>query len=240
MSISQRLDRIVGKLDELRRQDEDLIAFGASKHRYQLNPPASEDEVAAFESKYGVRLPEGYRVFITTLGNGGAGPWYGLEPLGNGTYDDLDFRSGAIDPGRPFPHEAAWNLDFENLGGSNDDVSDDDAYESLMEEYFDPRWVQGLIRIANYGCGVTLNLVVNGSEYGNVWVDDRGSDGGIYPDPYFDRTERTDFLTWYETWLEWSGPHLEKWRRLHTPTGAALNLPRPGLMTRIARWFGRS
>ena len=71
-------------------------------------------------------------------------------------------------------------------------------------KYFSDKWLQGLLRICNYGCGLSLNLVVNGSEYGHIWVDDRGNDGGLYPDNHFGQTGRTKFLDWYELWLDQS------------------------------------
>ena len=238
--IEERLARIAERLDEVRGLDRDLITFGAAKHRYRLNPPTSQQQVTAFESQYGIHLPEGFRAFVTQLGNGGAGPWYGLEPLENGILDDLDLKSGAIDPGSPFPHETAWNLDLERHDGSDDEPPDDDCHDSVVEEYFDPKWVQGAIRIANFGCGVSLNLVVNGPEYGNIWVDDRGNDGGVYPDPFFGRTNRTDFLTWYEIWLERTESELEKGSKLQAPMAAPQKPQRPSLVARITRRFRRS
>lgn len=89
-------------------------------------------------------------------------------------------------------------MEFE---GEDDDEA---AYEKFEEEYFSDKWETGILRLCNYGCGVSLNLVVNGLEKGNIWVDDRGNDGGIYPDPYFEQKERTKFLDWYLLWLNLS------------------------------------
>jgi len=47
-----------------------------------------------------------------------------------------------------------------------------------------------------------MNLVVNGTEYGNIWVDDRCNDAGIYPDQHFGNKGRITFLAWYEAWLD--------------------------------------
>ncbi len=61
--------------------------------------------------------------------------------------------------------------------------------------------MEGALRISNFGCGVSLNLIVNGKEYGNIWADDRCNDQGIYPDPYYKKSGRIQFLDWYEYWL---------------------------------------
>ena len=66
------------KLDELRRRDPQLKVFGASTHRYVLNPCLSEEQVRESESRYGIDIPEEYRNFLLFMGNGGAGPAYGV------------------------------------------------------------------------------------------------------------------------------------------------------------------
>ena len=58
------------------------------------------------------------------------------------------------------------------------------------------------MRISNFGCGVIINLVVKGPEYGYIWADDRVNNNGIFPDRYFGNTEKLTFLGWYELWLE--------------------------------------
>ena len=71
-----------------------------------------------------------------------------------------------------------------------------------QEEYYHSKWANGLLRIANYGCGTFINLVTNGPEYGKIWVDDRQNEGGIYPDHLRKNSQRLTFLEWYELWLD--------------------------------------
>lgn len=61
--------------------DPDLTQFGAAGHRYELAPPLALNRVEGFESQYGVRLPDSYREFLLTVGDGGGGPGYGIYNL---------------------------------------------------------------------------------------------------------------------------------------------------------------
>jgi hypothetical protein len=134
---------------------------------------------------------------LKEIGNGGAGPYYGLESLESGVFDDLDYKDKEflIDPSEDFPHIEAWNLEMSD--------SDNIEYFNQRDEiYCDTKWISGALRICNFGCGVSMNLVVKGPEYGNIWVDDRCNDGGIYPDHYFGNKNKIGFLTWYELWLD--------------------------------------
>ena len=194
----KKLDRINQKLSLLKRRDGGHIVFGASKHQYRTGMIYRDVELECFENKYKIQLPEGYRDFLKLIGAGGAGPCYGLELLTDGVYADLDYKSKTdlIDPSKEFMFTEAWNLKFDAEDDENIDFAQQD------DEYFDPKWANGLLRICNFGCGVSINLVVQGKEHGNIWVDDRCNDGGIYPDHYFGNNERINFLEWYELWLD--------------------------------------
>ena len=74
------VDGVSRTLSLLREYDPEFEIFGAGKHRYRLLPTAAEADVAAFEALIGVALPADYRTFITQLGDGGAGPYYGVLP----------------------------------------------------------------------------------------------------------------------------------------------------------------
>ena len=214
----EKIDRLNAKLDQLAEKDTGFTIFGASKHRYLLARVKKEEDLHSFELKYNIHLPEGYRDFLKQLGNGGAGPYYGLEPLEHGIYGSLDYQDkhDVIDPSGDFMFTEAWNMNITDVNGEADTEKED--------MYFDNKWVNGSLRICNFGCGVSINLVVKGKEYGNIWVDDRSSDYGIHPDHYFGNEERLDFLTWYELWLDKSLLEIQtKTMTMNTPISSPIS-----------------
>lgn len=58
-------------LAEIAATDRSFRRFGAARHRYELAAPQK------LGATY-ILLPEDYRVFVETIGSGGAGPYYGL------------------------------------------------------------------------------------------------------------------------------------------------------------------
>ena len=64
-------------MNQIERIREKLNAKGV-----RINPPATEESVVAFETRYGIKLPRGYRNYLTHIANGGIGPpSYGLLPI---------------------------------------------------------------------------------------------------------------------------------------------------------------
>lgn len=185
---------IRAKLKKMRHADWQHKKFGSKKHKYQVNPVISEKDISEFESRYSISLPDDYRWFLSSVGNGGAGPEYGLEPIEHGIYSDLHYgaEEGFIDPSKPFSLTEEWNMKIETSLNPKEQ-------SQFEEEYFSDRWVDGLLRICDRGCGMSINLVVNGPEYGNLWVDDRSSDNGIYP---LRKSTNTTFGNWYNEWLD--------------------------------------
>jgi hypothetical protein len=84
--------------------------------------------------------------------------------------------------------------------------------EELEEQLFNQKWEliggeehdYGRLYTADFGCGVMISLVVNGSEKGYMWTDDRTNDAGLYPSTELGNKEKLTFLDWYELWLEQS------------------------------------
>lgn len=82
--------RILKLLEQARAKEPDFARFGAYSHQYKLVGPANEKAIRKFEEQQGVRLPEEYRDFLMFIGNGSAGPYYGLKAL----EDDLSDSHG--------------------------------------------------------------------------------------------------------------------------------------------------
>lgn len=181
--------------------------FGADEHHFLLNPPLPEAEVAAFERYHRIILPSDYRHFITHIGNGGAGPFYGIFPLGQREGQPWHEDDGFVGVlSRPFPHREAWN---DLPGRPSEDLYETDPDEAERQLiafdklYYDSSWVNGAIPICHQGCAIRVWLVVAGEEAGHLWLDDRASDGGISP-LELKNGARATFSSWYYEWL--TGP----------------------------------
>lgn len=169
---------------ELHRLDPDLRMFGASTHRYRFREPLGERELAAFEAEHGVTIPDGFRRYLSRLGNGGAGPFYGILPLGHiegGEWEEGDGVVGQL--AEAFPHAGPWNLPDE-LGEPPDFDSDEAEFawhEKVDRVLYAPRLMNGAFPICEHGDAYRTVLVVSGPERGRVWFDGRAGGLGIKP-----------------------------------------------------------
>ncbi|HBI44939.1 MAG TPA: hypothetical protein DDY78_19100 [Planctomycetales bacterium] len=200
-------------LRRLRDSAASLKVFGSIAHAFQTNPPLSEESVRMFEGRHRVILPKEYSGFLVRVGNGGAGPAYGLFKLG-----DMDAMNGyeqwTEDNGfvgvlsKPFPHARPWNdlsekPEFDESQEHSLDEEDEygrqmDAWERRI--YWNTTHVNGAVPICHRGCALRQWLVVTGPEAGHVWDDDRTDYGGLKP--VQSKGERVGFLQWYRSWLD--------------------------------------
>jgi hypothetical protein len=183
--------------------------FGADGHGFRLNPPLSEAEVAGFETSRGTHLPADYRQFITEIGNGGAGPYHGVFPLG---YMDDGFEIATWDGpysivgdlAAEFLYREAWN---DLTGCPPAELADDneDEYDCQMsafeERYFAPSVMNGAFPICHMGCALRVWLVTTGEQRGRLWRDGRAENTGLSPILLKDGSP-ADFSGWYLEWLE--------------------------------------
>ena len=227
---TQTVLQLLGELD---RRDRQRRVFGSGSHQYKLNPPLKVSIVEAIEERHGVSLPGDYRSFITEIGNGGAGPYYGVLPFGEDD-DGCDWEGGGLvgDLSKPFPHSIAWNLPG-SFWDSQPDPSPDipleeedrmmEAWDREMEaHYWNPAIMDGAIPICHLGCALRQWLVINGERRGFVWNDFRADYRGLSP-VLGGSGEPMTFADWYMTWLEDSmrkatnfpGPAISStWRRI--------------------------
>ena len=178
---------VVQELQKLRKWDKGLKIFGAKSHKYSLNPVLSEDCLLGFEKQHGIQLPNDYRTFLREVGNGGAGPYYGMYKLQNfympRFYDGSD--ASIIDNNflqTPFPYSE--NKPFPECDGIAD-LSDEEFVKRLC----------GTITLAHQGCGYYDMLIVSGEEKGKVWTDATVSDYGM-------GRSFASFTEWYLHWIK--------------------------------------
>lgn len=144
MSASE-IKELAELLRRLREADRNLRVFGAGFHKYKLRPTITEAQLQEFERTHQVKLPEDYRMFLREIGNGEAGPFYGLEPLEKaGQYRDLS---------KPFPFTKA-----------TDSYSD-----AELDKWGDRDEYPGVLEFCHQGCAIYSYLVVNGPTYGIIW-----------------------------------------------------------------------
>ncbi|AFZ03292.1 SMI1/KNR4 family protein [Calothrix sp. PCC 6303] len=207
--INRNVKKLNNKLIHLKELDKRCEFFGSESHKYKLKPCLSKLAIQQFEDQYQVKLPDDYRDFLLEVGNGGAGPGYGLLGIEINSFDsenpELKYLS------QPFILTHEWN-DLDLMQAS---------HEEGNPVYFYPNFIQGTILVAEYGCGVEARLVITGSERGNIWIDDRTNEAGIYPlsphcaaffhdDPdieadLYESIEEVktalSFYDWYNDWL---------------------------------------
>lgn len=182
--------------------------FGADAHEFLLNPPQSERGVKSFEELHSIVLPPDYRDFLIRIGDGGAGPFYGVFPLGK---MDSGFKLQAWDEGngfignlsKPFPLTQAWN-DLSARPTKELRYADEKKYERQLEEfdeiYWDPKLMNGAIPVCHMGCALRVWLIVTGDSAGHLWRDGRAEQSGLSPIFCQDGQPAT-FSRWYLEWL---------------------------------------
>ncbi|MDW8264101.1 MAG: SMI1/KNR4 family protein [Gemmataceae bacterium] len=198
-------DAIRHGLERLRTAKRQPKVFGAESHRFKLHPPLSESTVRKFEAKHHIRLPEDYRGFLLNLGNGGAGPFYGVFKLGemDDCYGFKKWKEGDGFVGllaKPFPHTAAWN----EQPPEPEETDDEEEYEKRLDAcdavYWNSENVNGAIPLCHEGCALRDWLVLTGPEAGHMWHDARADEAGLWPISV-GKKRRVTFLEWYIHWL---------------------------------------
>jgi hypothetical protein len=199
--------RIIGTLERLKTHRP--AVFGGEAHGFRLNPRLTEADVQGFERDHRVALPPDYRQFLTDVGNGGAGPFYGVFPLGQmddgwgfGEWKENDGFVGVVS--QPFLLETTWN-DLSCMPNPELSNRKQSEYEGQMELFEQTYWsatlMNGAIPICHEGCAMRIWLVVTGGQAGTLWEDKRSEYAGLHRIRLADGSPAT-FARWYEKWLD--------------------------------------
>jgi hypothetical protein len=205
---------VIDALKTLDRLDRERKIFGSQGHNYQLNPPVPEALIDAFEDRHRLRLPEDYRYFMTQIGSGGAGPFWGGFPFG---MQDRGHEFGPLEDGflgdlsAVFPHDGPWNLPesfWEKRSQIPPDATPEEQHRIYEEcdrldgeHYWNPQLMRGAIPICHRGCALRQWLVVQGPLKGTIWDDDRVDRKGVRP-LLDEQSGRVTFAAWYVSWLD--------------------------------------
>ena len=206
--MKEQLERIQQKLAQAKVADKDLEVFGASSHKYHLNPPVSEAEVLAFEEKYGISLPKDYRAFVQTIGDANAqkletmaGPYYGLSAFGT-QVDDLLYEGSEIYLKAPCAlspdmTQEEWETLSAPLETDEEELEEDGYVIEVEDNYIEEcgKVFGGLLPLGSQGCTYYHALVLNGKYAGRIVNVDLD-----LAQPKF--AFEINFLDWYERYLD--------------------------------------
>lgn len=192
MSIDAALERITEKLRRAREQG--ARPFGVDGHRWRMNPPMPPDAVAAAEARLGVTFPEEYRAFLTRVGDGGAGPAYGLFTLEKGLWEAEIWNDPDV-LRIPFPHVADYNPETDPEVAAYLRRADQGEVSDAEVDLYLARQSAGMLPLCHKGCDYHHCLVVTGPTRGGMWMDGRAALCGFSP-------LNLTFLEWYERWLD--------------------------------------
>lgn len=174
------IDRIRKKLDRLREADPDSRLVSTYGQCYGLRPPLSSEYLADIENDLGVKLPTSYRRFLTELGNGGVGPDFGIYSI----EESLKIPSYGYWTHEPIEYGIPEILESRKAFPLK--ANEDGIFESKLE------YLSGILNICEIGCGYFYLMVIRGDKPGTIWWDGEG----------WMQSQQTDFLKWYENWLD--------------------------------------
>jgi hypothetical protein len=149
---------------------------------YRIDPPLSEQEIAEFERKSGIRLPQEYRTFLLEVGT--------LVSLEKGV-QDVDYRVLS----KPFPltETSGWSEGIEELA---------DWHGSLIVFDYGCAQTVLLITAGPERGNIWMDLTTNDGPIYPVpdprveaWNDEMPFPGSV-------DAPRIGFLTWFEAWLD--------------------------------------
>ena len=179
------------------------IDLSTSRFNLKINPPLTLSKVVEIENKYQIEFPAEYRAFITTVANGGFGPYHGLLSLQDSLrkINNIEYCDRSEDWLNdnflkiPFLHTVAYcpNEDprIMELWDKYDRGEITESECMAVDNYL----TAGTMTIAWEGCGYCYFLVITGAARGQVWINGEVASVGY-------KAINDNFLDWYEEWLD--------------------------------------
>lgn len=81
MKLLEQWAKIVERIEILKGYDRRFYHVGARDHKYVFNPPCPQRRLQDYEIDKGFTLPDELHFVYSKIGNGGAGPDWGLWPI---------------------------------------------------------------------------------------------------------------------------------------------------------------
>jgi len=214
-------EEVIELLKQAQRIDPKCEKFGAFGHQYKLNQPIQASFVRRVEERYGFTLPEDYFRFITEVGDGGAGPDYGIEPftdfLEKGSSPGIEkfweeYRLSLAKPFAPRKMMAEEVEEYAIITRDGYDKNPDRYYiYEKPEESYDLCDTDGFFVLGTHGCQWDFGLVISGDRRGQVFDTDNEGGYGF---------AAHSFEEFYQNWLDYISDtekfkkDLEEWKRI--------------------------
>lgn len=202
-NIRTRLDIINDKLVKLKELDSNFSTFGSENHQYKLNSKLTQIDIEKYQKKNSITLPEEYAQFLMHIGNGGAGPCYGLFPLEENENMVKVSEVFPYDVENPFYLSGKYDELYEQMDNCQT-LDEEDALGAEKDKLMDLDYencTKGFIDLCHEGCAMYDILIVNGKNKGTVWFFDFSDDLGVVPLINPKDGKPMSFLDWYELWL---------------------------------------
>lgn len=208
-------------LSHAKQMDPKYERFGVSRHQYKLNPPIRMEFVRAAEKRYHFQLPEDYVQFITEVGDGGAGPDYGIYPFGNFFWKAEspgaerfreEYRRSLANPFLLVPMEPD-DVEYSGFSKEAYEKNPGDFFVEVGEGDYKERLcdTDGFYVLGTHGCQWDFGMVTAGERRGQVF--DTDNEGNYCFAAH-------SFYEYYQNWLdhisdaEQCRKELEMWRKV--------------------------
>lgn len=171
---------------------------GNYTHMHLFRPVVDQEELELWEETIGFTLPEDYRCYLTCLGNGGAGPYYGIRPFCFLLRENFQKEAiYALGQEQRFYDLAKRRYEYEDTYALYEEYRrhtpkaeqmdyaqfDEMLWNREAHAFYEVLYEHGLLRVVDMGCGSEIGLLLNGTYRGYVsGISQEGDFRNLFPD----------------------------------------------------------